>query len=561
MAGNEKDLRIRSKVISEGANKAPNRAMLRAVGFTDEDFKKPMVGVASTWSEVTPCNMHIDKLAIQAKEGVSQGGGAPLIFNTITVSDGIAMGHEGMFYSLPSREVIADSIETVMGAERLDGVVAIGGCDKNMPGCMIAIGRMNLPAVFVYGGTIQPGKWEGKDLDIVSAFEAVGQYNKGDIDAQGLKDIECHACPGQGSCGGMYTANTMASAIEAMGMSLPSSSSNPAIADLKEDDCNRAGQAVVDLLRKEIYPKDIMTKKAFENAITVVMALGGSTNAFLHLLAIAHAVDIDLQLEDFERIRERVPHLADLKPSGRYVMQDLSDVGGVPGVMKLLLEQGLLHGECITVTGKTLAENLAELPGLKEGQDVIRPFDNPLKPQGPLVVLRGNLAPEGAVAKMSGVKMKKITGPARVFDSEEAATEALLADKINKGDVIVIRYTGPKGGPGMPEMLSVTAIVIGKGLGGDVALMTDGRFSGGTHGFVVGHVAPEAQVGGPIGLLEEGDMITIDSETQEIKMDVSEEEMEKRKQQWNERPLRYSRGVLNKYARLVSSASKGAVTD
>ncbi|NBI28450.1 dihydroxy-acid dehydratase [Chengkuizengella marina] len=561
MAGNEKDLRIRSKVISEGANKAPNRAMLRAVGFTDEDFKKPMVGVASTWSEVTPCNMHIDKLAIQAKEGVSKGGGAPLIFNTITVSDGIAMGHEGMFYSLPSREVIADSIETVMGAERLDGVVAIGGCDKNMPGCMIAIGRMNLPAVFVYGGTIQPGKWEGKDLDIVSAFEAVGQYNKGDIDAQGLKDIECHACPGQGSCGGMYTANTMASAIEAMGMSLPSSSSNPAIADLKEDDCNKAGQAVVDLLRKEIYPRDIMTKKAFENAIIVVMALGGSTNAFLHLLAIAHAVDVDLQLEDFERIRERVPHLADLKPSGRYVMQDLSNVGGVPAVMKLLLEEGLLHGDCITVTGKTLAENLAELPGLKEGQDVIRPFNNPLKPQGPLVVLRGNLAPEGAVAKMSGVKMKKITGPARVFDSEEAATEALLADKINKGDVIVIRYTGPKGGPGMPEMLSVTAIVIGKGLGGDVALMTDGRFSGGTHGFVVGHVAPEAQVGGPIGLLEEGDLVTIDSETQEIKMDVSEEEMNKRKEQWKERPLRYSRGVLNKYARLVSSASKGAVTD
>ncbi|MDP5276685.1 dihydroxy-acid dehydratase [Chengkuizengella axinellae] len=561
MAGNEKDLRIRSKVISEGANKAPNRAMLRAVGFTDEDFKKPMVGVASTWSEVTPCNIHIDKLAIQAKEGVSIGGGAPLIFNTITVSDGIAMGHEGMFYSLPSREVIADSIETVMGAERLDGVVAIGGCDKNMPGCMIAIGRMNLPAVFVYGGTIQPGKWEGKDLDIVSAFEAVGQYNKGDIDAQGLKDIECHACPGQGSCGGMYTANTMASAIEAMGMSLPSSSSNPAIAALKEDDCNRAGQAVVELLRKDIYPRDIMTKKAFENAITVVMALGGSTNAFLHLLAIAHSVNVDLQLEDFERIRERVPHLADLKPSGRYVMQDLSDVGGVPAVMKLLLEQGLLHGDCLTVTGKTLAENLAELPGLKEGQDVIRPFDNPLKPQGPLVVLRGNLAPEGAVAKMSGVKMKKITGPARVFDSEEAATEALLADKINKGDVIVIRYCGPKGGPGMPEMLSVTAIVIGKGLGGDVALMTDGRFSGGTHGFVVGHVAPEAQVGGPIGLLEEGDMVTIDSETQEIKVDVSAEELQKRKQQWTERPLRYSRGVLNKYARLVSSASKGAVTD
>lgn len=557
-----KDLRIRSIVISEGANRAPNRAMLRAVGFKDEDFKKPMIGVASTWSEVTPCNMHIDKLAIAAKEGVKKGGGAPLIFNTITVSDGISMGHEGMKYSLPSREVIADSIETVVGAERLDGVVTIGGCDKNMPACMIAIGRLNLPAVFVYGGTIQPGKSNtGKDLDIVSAFEAVGKFNTGEINREELHHIECHACPGAGSCGGMYTANTMASAIEAMGMSLPGSSSNPAIARSKSDECVDAGEAVVELLRKGIYPRDIMTIKAFENAITVVMALGGSTNAFLHLIAMAHAVEVDLKLEDFEPIRLRVPHLADLKPSGRYVMQDLCDVGGVPAVMKLLLEQGLLHGDCITVTGKTIAENLAELQPLKEGQDVIRAFENPLKPTGPLVVLKGNLAPEGAVCKMSGLKVKKMVGPARVYDSEEEATEALLADKISAGDVIVIRYCGPRGGPGMPEMLSISAIVIGKGLGGDVSLITDGRFSGGTHGFVVGHISPEAQNGGPIAFLQEGDLVTIDSETQELSMNVSDEELARRRQDWVERPLRYNRGVLAKYARQVSSASLGAVTD
>jgi dihydroxy-acid dehydratase len=561
MSSSDKDLRIRSIVISEGENRSPNRAMLRAVGFTDEDFKKPMIGVASTWSEVTPCNMHIDKLAISAKDGVRKGGGAPLIFNTITVSDGISMGHEGMKYSLPSREVIADSIEVVVGAERLDGVVAIGGCDKNMPGCMIAIGRLNLPSVFVYGGTIQPGKSDGKDLDIVSVFEAVGQYNQGTIDQKQLHNIECHACPGAGSCGGMYTANTMASAIEAMGMSLPGSSSNPAIARSKSDECADAGVAVVELLRLGIYPKDIMTKKAFENAITVVMALGGSTNAFLHLIAMAHAVDVDLKLEDFDAIRLRVPHLADLKPSGRYVMQDLCDVGGVPGVMKLLLEQGLLHGDCITVTGKTLAENLAELQPLKSGQVVIRPFDNPLKPTGPLVVLKGNLAPEGAVCKMSGLKIKAMTGPARVYDSEEEATEALLQDKITAGDVIVIRYCGPKGGPGMPEMLSISAIVIGKGLGGSVSLITDGRFSGGTHGFVVGHISPEAQMGGPIALLQEGDMITIDSETQLITMDVTDAELAKRRSQWVEPPLRYTRGVLAKYAKQVSSASLGAVTD
>lgn len=561
MPENEKDLRIRSHVISEGEKRAPNRAMLRAVGFKDEDFKKPMIGIASTWSEVTPCNMHIDQLAINAKKGAKDAGGAPLIFNTITVSDGISMGHEGMRYSLPSREVISDSIETVVGAERLDGVVAIGGCDKNMPGCMIAIGRLNLPAVFVYGGTIAPGNLHGKDVDIVSAFEAVGEFNRQAIDREELYQVECHACPGAGSCGGMYTANTMASAIEAMGMSLPGSSSNPAEAGLKQEDCYKAGQAVVELLRKGIYPKDIMTKKAFENAITVVMALGGSTNAFLHLLAIAHSVDVDLTLDDFERIRVNVPHIADLKPSGRYVMQNLHEVGGVPAVLKVLLEAGLLHGDCLTVTGKTLAENLADMPGLIPNQDVVLPMSNPKRTTGPLVVLKGNLAPEGSVAKMSGLKLSKFVGPARVFDSEEAATDALMEDRIKEGDVIVIRYAGPKGGPGMPEMLAITAIVIGKGLNEKIALMTDGRFSGGTHGFVVGHIAPEAQVGGPIAHLRDGDIITIDSDANELSFNVSEAELEKRKAEWKEPPLRYSRGVLNKYAKLVSSASKGAVTD
>ncbi|MCI3918886.1 dihydroxy-acid dehydratase [Paenibacillus sp. TRM 82003] len=556
------DLRIRSIVISEGENRAPNRAMLRAVGFKDEDFKKPMIGIASTWSEVTPCNMHIDKLAIRAKEGAKDGGGAPLVFNTITVSDGISMGHEGMRYSLPSREVIADSIETVAGAERLDGLVAIGGCDKNMPGCLIAIGRLNVPSVFVYGGTISPGKSsDGKDLDIVSVFEAVGQYNAGNINREQLHDIECHACPGAGSCGGMYTANSMATAIEAMGMSLPGSASNPAEAEVKQEDCYKAGQAVVDLLRRGIYPRDIMTKKAFENAITAIMALGGSTNAFLHLLAIAHSVDVDLTLDDFETIRKRVPHLADLKPSGRYVMEDLFHVGGVPGVMKVLLEAGLLHGDCMTVTGKTLAENLAEQPPLKEGQKIIRPISNPLRESGPLYVLRGNLAPEGSVAKMSGLKIKKMTGPARVFDSEETATKAVLANEIMAGDIVIIRYAGPKGGPGMSEMLSITAIIVGKGLGEKVGLITDGRFSGGTHGLVVGHVSPEAQVGGPIAMVKDGDLITIDSETQELSVDLSYEELSNRKKEWREPPLRYTKGILYKFAKLVSSASKGAVTD
>ncbi|MBP1991772.1 dihydroxy-acid dehydratase [Paenibacillus eucommiae] len=558
---NKEDLRIRSKVISEGVNRVPNRAMLRAVGFKDEDFKKPMIGVASTWSEVTPCNMHIDVLAREAKKGVQANGGAPLIFNTITVSDGISMGHEGMLFSLPSREIIADSIEIVVNAERFDGLVAIGGCDKNTPACLMAIGRMNLPAIYVYGGTIQPGKLNGQDVNIVTAFEAVGQYHDGKMTDEELHEIECHVCPGAGACGGMYTANTMASAAEALGMSLPGSSSTAAIANNKAAECIEAGKMVVELLKKRIYPRDIMTKHAFENAITVVMALGGSTNAFLHLLAMAHSVQVDLTIDDFERIRQKVPHLADLKPSGRYMMQDLNDAGGVPAVMKLLLDQGLLHGDCLTVTGKTIAENLADVQPLSDQQDVVRSFDNPLKPNGPLVLLKGNLAPEGAVAKMSGLKKLRFTGPARVYNSEDEATQAIVNDEIRKGDVLVIRYAGPKGGPGMPEMLSITAMIVGKGLGGDVALLTDGRFSGGSHGFVVGHVAPEAQVGGPIALLHEGDIITIDSETQEINFEVSAEQLEERAKNWIKPPLKFPSGVLAKYARLVSSASKGAVTD
>lgn len=557
----EKDLRIRSKAISEGENRTPNRAYLRATGFEDADFKKPMIGVASTWSEITPCNMHIDDLARRSKEGIDQAGGAPLIFNTITVSDGISMGTDGMRYSLPSRELIADSIETVVGAENMDGFVSIGGCDKNMPGCMIAIGRINLPSVFVYGGTIQPGKLYGKDIDIISAFEGVGKYSNGDIDEGELHQIECQACPGAGSCGGMYTANTMASAIEAMGMSLPGSSSNPAISDDKSEDCLKAGQAAYKLLEQGIYPKDIMTKKAFENAINIVMALGGSTNAVLHLMAIAHSIDVDLSLEDFEKARQRVPHLADLKPSGQYVMQNLHEVGGIPAVMKLLLDEGLLHGDCLTVTGKTIAENLADQPSLADDQDVIVSFDHPKHQTGPLVILKGNLAPEGAVAKISGLDVTHITGPARVFDTEEEATEAIMNNDIHPGDVLVIRYVGPKGGPGMPEMLSVSSILVGKGLGETVGLLTDGRFSGGSHGLVVGHAAPEAQAGGPMALLEEGDEVTINGETRELSFAVSEDERQRRRQNWQAPPLKSSRGTLVKYAKLVSSASKGAITD
>jgi len=561
MDQSKKDLRINSKVISEGVNRVPNRSMLRAVGFTDEDFKKPMIGIASTWSEVTPCNVHIDRLAREAKDGARDNGGAPMIFNTITVSDGIAMGHEGMFYSLPSREVIADSIETVTNAERLDGIVAIGGCDKTTPGCLMSIGRMNIPSVYVYGGTIQPGKLNGEDIDIVSSFEAVGKYHEGQINDEELHKVECNACPGAGACGGMYTANTMASAVEALGMSIPGSSSTPAVNDYKEQECKQAGELVVDLLEKGIYPRDIMTKEAFENAITVVMALGGSTNAFLHLLAMAHSAGVDLTLDDFERVRQEVPHIADMKPSGKYVMQDLYESGGVPAVMKLLHENGLLNGDCLTVTGKTVAENLAEAPALKEGQKVILPLDKPIKPNGPLVVLKGNLAPEGAVAKMSGQKISRFEGPARVYDSEAEATQAIVDDEIKEGDVLVIRNVGPRGGPGMPEMLSITAMIVGKGLGGKVALLTDGRFSGGSHGFVIGHVAPEAALGGPIGILKEGDTITIDSDVQQINFDVSDEEFKRRQQEWQKPALKYKTGILAKYAKLVSSSAKGAVTD
>jgi dihydroxy-acid dehydratase len=557
----KKDLRIRSKVISEGVNRMPNRSMLRAVGFKDEDFKKPMIGIASTWSEVTPCNVHIDELARQAKSGAADGGGAPMIFNTIMVADGIAMGHEGMNYSLPSREVIADSIETVMGGEALDGMVAIGACDKTTPGCLMSMGRLNLPSVYVYGGTIQPGKLDGQDIDIVSSFEAVGQHQQGLIDDDQLHKVECSACPGPGACGGMYTANTMAAAVEALGMSIPGSSSTPAIADYKNQECRQAGDLVIRLLEKDIRPRDIMTKEAFENAITVVMALGGSTNAFLHLLAMAHSAEVDLSLDDFERVRQDVPHLADLKPSGKYVMQDLFEVGGVPAVMKLLHEHGLLHGDCLTVTGKTIAENLADVPSLKEGQVVIKPFDEPIKPNGPLVVLRGNLAPDGAVAKMSGQKISRFEGIAKVYDSEAEATVAIEAREIVEGDVLVVRHVGPKGGPGMPEMLSITAMIVGQGLNGKVALMTDGRFSGGSHGFVIGHIAPEAFVGGPIGLLQNGDKVTIDSGTQEINMHVSDEELARRKAEWKQPALKYKRGILAKYAKLVGSSSKGAVTD
>ena len=553
-------MRINSKVFSDGTMRAPNRAMLRAVGVTDEDFEKPMVGIASTWSEVTPCNVHIDKLAIASKKGVTDAGAVGMIFNTITIADGISMGTEGMRYSLPSRDVIADSIETVVGGENLDGLVAIGGCDKNMPGCMIAIANSAVPSIFVYGGTIAAGKLHGESIDLVSVFEGVGQLNSGQIDEDELRRIECNACPGAGSCGGMYTANTMSSAIEAMGMSLPGSASNPAVSAEKIADCEAAGAALYNLMEKEIYPKDIMTKEAFENAITVVMTLGGSTNAVLHLLAMAHAIEIDLTMDDFDRIQKKTPHLADLRPSGKYVMEDLHRIGGVQAVMKMLLEAGYLHGDCLTVTGKTVAENLADAPNLAEGQKIIRPLDKAFSEDGPLVILKGNLSPKGAVAKMSGVSVTTHTGPARVYNTEQAATEAVMNGEINEGDVLVIRHVGPKGGPGMPEMLSISGILVGKGLGEKVALLTDGRFSGGTHGLVVGHIAPEAQVGGPIAFIQDGDQITVSSEAQEISVAVSEEEFAKRKEGWTAPPL-HTRGVLGKYAHNVTCSSRGAVTD
>lgn len=553
----DKRRRYSSEVV-DGPHKAPGRSMLRAVGFTDEDFKKPQVGVASTWSMVTPCNMHIDKLALEACEGVDTAGGKGVIFNTITISDGIANGYEGMKYSLVSREIIADSIEAVVGCEGFDGVVAIGGCDKNMPGCIMGMARLNRPSVFVYGGTIQPGK---NHTDIISVFEAVGQHARGDIDLVQLEEVERTAIPGPGSCGGMYTANTMASAIEALGMSLPGSSAQDAISADKMSDCARAGEAVLNLLEKDIKPSDIMTRKAFENAITVVIALGGSTNAVLHLLAMASTLDVDLELDDFVRIGERVPVLADVRPSGKYMMSELVAIGGIQPLMKMLLDAGLLHGDCLTVTGKTMAENLADVRPYPEGQDIIMPLDKPIKKDSHLVVLRGNLAPDGAVAKITGKEGLQFSGTARVFDSENATNKAILAGEVKAGDVVVIRYEGPRGGPGMQEMLSPTSAIMGVGLGNDVALLTDGRFSGGSHGFVVGHITPEAADGGPIALIEDGDKITIDAVARTIDLHVDSETLARRQANWKAPEPRYKRGVLAKYARLVSSASEGAVTD
>jgi dihydroxy-acid dehydratase len=547
-----------SSLIVDGVAKAPGRAMLHAVGFKDEDFSKPQVGIASTWSMVTPCNMHINKLAEDAGQGVDEAGGKSVIFNTITVSDGISMGTPGMRYSLVSREVIADSIETVTGAQGFDGLVAIGGCDKNMPGCMMALARLNRPAIFVYGGTIKPG---AKRRDIVSVFEAVGGYAAGTVTDEELHEVEVTAIPGPGSCGGMYTANTMASAIEALGMSLPNSSAQEAVSDAKKNDCHRAGEAVLELIKHDIKPGDIMTRKAFENAITVVIALGGSTNAVLHLLAMAHTVGVELELDDFTRIGARVPVLADVKPSGKYLMSELIAIGGIQPLMKTLLDAGLLHGDCLTVTGKTMAENLAEVEPYPADQDIVHSLDNPIKKDSHLVVLYGNLAPTGAVAKISGKEGLRFTGQARVFESEESALAAILDGTVVKGDVIVIRHEGPVGGPGMREMLSPTGAIMGKGMGKDVALITDGRFSGGSHGFVVGHVTPEAAVGGPIAIVADGDGITIDAENRQITLNLPEDEIEKRLAKWKAPEPRENRGILAKYARLVCSASEGAVTD
>ena len=535
--------------------------MLHAVGFTRDDFARPQIGIGSTWSQVTPCNVHIDGLAREAAAGAGEAGGKPIIFNTITVSDAISMGTEGMKYSLVSREVIADSIETVAAGEGFDGVVAIGGCDKNMPGCVIAMARLNRPSIFVYGGTILPGTWRGKTVDVVSVFEAVGQHAAGAISDADLADLEAHACPGPGSCGGMYTANTMASAIEAMGLSLPNSSAQAAISGDKRDDARRAGAAVVRLIEQNIRPRDIITRKALENAMTAVIALGGSTNAVLHLLAIAHAAGVRLRIDDFTRIGRRVPVVADLKPSGRYEMAELVRIGGLTPLLKRLLDAGLLHGDALTVTGKSLAENLRGVVDYPAGQDVVRTIDAPIKRDSHLVILYGNLAPEGGVAKISGKEGEQFTGTAIVFDREEAALEAILRGRVKKGHVVVIRYEGPRGGPGMREMLSPTSAIMGRGLGKDVALITDGRFSGGTHGFVVGHITPEAHAGGPLAIVRNGDRITIDARRREVALDVTAQEIKKRLKGWTQPKTRYTRGVLAKYARQVSSASTGAVTD
>lgn len=553
---------VRSQVVTQGPARSPNRAMLRAVGFSDNDFTKPIVGIANGFSTITPCNMGLDILAKRAESGVENAGGMPQLFGTITISDGISMGTEGMKYSLVSREVIADAIETVCNGQSLDGVLAIGGCDKNMPGAAIAMARMNIPAIFVYGGTIKPGNLDGRDLTIVSAFEAVGEYSAGKIDEKELLAVERNACPGAGSCGGMYTANTMSSALEAMGMSLMYSSTMAAEDAEKAESTEKSAEVLLNAIRQQILPRQILTRKAFENGIAVIMALGGSTNAVLHLLAIAHAAGVPLTLDDFESIRTRVPVLCDLKPSGRFVTTQFHQAGGVPLVMKMLLERGLLHGDALTITGQTVAEQLADIPAQPPaGQEVIRPWDKPMYAQGHLAILKGNLATEGAVAKISGVKTPKISGPARVFDSEEDCLKAILDGQIRPGDIVVVRYEGPKGGPGMREMLAPTSAIIGAGLGDSVGLITDGRFSGGTYGMVVGHVAPEAAVGGTIALVREGDTITIDAHQSLLHLEVSDTELVQRRANWQPPAPRYTKGVMAKFAKLVSSSSLGAVTD
>ena len=555
-------LNKKSSLITGGDRRAPNRAMLRAVGFGDDDFNKPIVGVANGQSNITPCNAGLGKLADIAMAQITQSGGMPQMFGTITISDGISMGTEGMKASLISRDVIADSIEVVGRGACMDAMIAIGGCDKNMPGALIALARLNIPSIFVYGGTIKPGHLGDQDLTVVSAFEAVGQFSGGKIDKDELTAIEKNACPGYGSCGGMFTANTMSSAIEAMGMSLPYSSTMSNEDKEKELSTQQSAEALFPLLKQNILPSDIITRKSLENAIAVVMAVGGSTNAVLHLLAIAHSIGVELTIDDFETIRKKVPHFCDLKPSGKYVTIDLHQVGGIPQVMKMLLNAGILHGDCITATGKTVAENLKDIPDAPAStQDVILPLSTPKSKEGHLVILKGNLSPEGCVAKVSGIKVKRIEGPARIFNSEEECLDAIISDKIKAGDVVVVRYEGPKGGPGMREMLAPTSAIVGKGLGETVGLLTDGRFSGGSYGLVVGHVAPEAQVGGTIGLAQEGDTITIDIDKNLIQLNVSDAELEKRKQQWQAPAIKYKTGALAKYAKLVSTASRGAVTD
>ena len=554
--------RLKSAVITDGVQRAPNRAMLRAVGFGDADFGKPIIGIANGYSTITPCNAGLDLLARRAEVAVHGAGGMPQLFGTITVSDGISMGTEGMKYSLVSREVIADAIETACQAQSMDGVLAVGGCDKNMPGALMAMARMDIPAVFVYGGTIKPGHLAGRDLTVVSAFEAVGEFSAGRIGREELLAVERHACPGRGSCGGMFTANTMSSAIEAMGISLPGSSTMAAEDAEKEESAARSAEVLMDAVRADRRPSRILTREAFENAIAVVMALGGSTNAVLHLLAIARAARVPLALDDFETIRARVPVLAELKPSGRFVATDLHQAGGVPQVMKMLLVHGRLHGGALTITGETVAGVLRDVPDEpRADQEVIRPWGRPVYPEGHLAILRGNLAAEGAVAKITGIKTHRMSGPARVFESEEACLDAILAGAIRPGDVLVIRYEGPRGGPGMREMLAPTSAIIGAGLGDSVGLITDGRFSGGTYGMVVGHVAPEAAVGGAIALVEEGDTITIDADRRLLQLDVPDDVLARRRSAWRPRPPRYTAGVLHKYAKLVSSASLGAVTD